>query len=139
MTDPIAEARQLLAWLDKEGYPVGSWQHATVTTLLSLVERLTAPVAGDRAELVKRLRSPPLFTSALMDAAAALLEADARREAALIEAIREFAEDLGPHSRLRLLAILAKVSAKGVGDAPGSSLEDWVRDIAAGRADGGER
>jgi len=152
MSDAIAEARRVLAWLDKEGYPVGSWQHATVTNLLSHVERpvdaevekeaawleterhprnyhiaamlrslaaerdsyaqsykesaeirghlqaelsrLTAPVTGDRAELVKRLREQKqdgVFALGLK--AADMLEADARREVALAEALAALRAD----------------------------------------------
>jgi len=66
------------------------------------IKRLTVPVTGDRAKLVKRLRDvwqwaprlgvngPPVkHYDQLCQEAAALLEADARREAALAEVIRE--------------------------------------------------
>jgi len=101
MSDAADEARQLLAWLDKEGYPVGSWQHATVTNLLSHVERLTAPATGDRADAAADIRHLMLYEDprsedhAILERAAALLEADARLREACIKSNDTICQALG--------------------------------------------
>jgi chemotaxis protein histidine kinase CheA len=157
MSDAIAEARRVLAKLKgSKGWVnvhIADELSEALNNLLSHVERLTAPVTGDRAEAIKWLRH---IRNEWPDKIAALLEADARREAALAEAVREIedlftrpvtyggrpwpdGEWLQEHLLAGVLAILAKVSAGRPDSGAGSSLEDWVRDVAAGRPDGGER
>jgi len=126
--------------------------------LLSHAARQTAPATGDREELVDFLNAAAdEHQSTMFKLCARMLEADARREAALAdEAVREIedlftrpvtyggrpwpdGEWLQEHLLAGVLAILAKVSAGRPDSGAGSSLEDWVRDVAAGRPDGGER
>jgi hypothetical protein len=150
MSDAIAEARRVLADVDRaiddDRYYSMSDPGRTakdflpklqvaLSNLLSHVERLTAP-AGDRAELVswfKHCVENRLFgveSRQRFKDAAALLEADARREVALAEAIAEIEalkaavqRDEERESRLvkaghndaidAVLAILAKVADGG--------------------------
>ena len=139
--DPIAEARRVLA--ETPTMALHLW--TALSNLLSHVERLTAPVTGDRAELVRQLRATrecsvcdgygvrervdadpkscggcdgtgmvPVYYG-IGERAAALLEADARREVALAGAIREIEEALnewdGAERKLHMIrAICAKVA-----------------------------
>ena len=91
--DAAAMLRSLAAERDLANEYVNA-ASVRVSRAEATVERLTAPVTGDRAELVKTLRGDPrmLWTHERL-AAADLLESDARREVALAEAIREI-EDL---------------------------------------------
>jgi hypothetical protein len=96
--DPTAEARRVLAKLKGSKGWVNTYIPdeliEALNNLLSHAERLTAPVTGDRAELVRDLRNMDL--AGLDDQtrkAADMLEADARREVALAEALAALRAD----------------------------------------------
>jgi hypothetical protein len=90
---PYAEARRVLdAQTDVTWYEM----REALSNLLSHVERLTAPMTGDRAQRRAYLNAAieaalPISPEDAVELrkVLALLEADARREAALADAIRE--------------------------------------------------
>jgi len=114
MSDVVEEARRVLALSDDDDEQCYENELAeALRNLLTYIECLTAPVTGDRAELVlwhreqaDMHRHTAVFKGVSFgerhETTAALLEADARREAALADEVlrlREALEKAGDDGR----------------------------------------